>query len=88
MPRTYWRIKNTPNALNNDAGTMIARWVSIHCSHPRMRYSGMMVSCIGTIIVARNTANSALFPGNLIRANAYAAMEQVNSVKIVTSAAM
>ena len=47
-----------------------------------------MVSCIGTIIVARNTANSALFPGNLIRANAYAAIEQVNSVKIVTRAAM
>ena len=44
----------------------------------------MIVSCNGTIIVARKMANSTLLPGNLIRANAYAAMAQVSSVRTVT----
>ena len=43
-----------------------------------------MVSWNGTIIVARKIANSTLLPGNLIRANAYAAIEHVSSVMIVT----
>ena len=43
-----------------------------------------MVSWNGTIIVARKIPNSTLLPGNLIRANAYAAIEHVSSVMIVT----
>ena len=34
MPRTYWRIKKTPNALNNAAGKMMAAWVSIQLQPP------------------------------------------------------
>ena len=48
----------------------------------------MIVSCIGTIMVARKTANSTLLPGNLSRANAYAAIAQVSNDTTVTTVAM
>ena len=48
----------------------------------------MIVSCIGTIMVARKMPNRTLLPGNLSRANAYAAIAQVSSETTVTTVAM
>ena len=88
MPRTYCRSRNTPNALNNAAGRMIDACVSTRLNHPMIVYSGMIVSWIGTIIVARNRPNRRLFPGNFNRANAYAAIAQVSSETTVITVAM
>ncbi|CAM5335498.1 hypothetical protein SHIRM173S_11997 [Streptomyces hirsutus] len=57
----YCRMKNTPNALTSDGKMTACSW-SVQSSLATIMYSGMMLSCGGTIIVPITSSISAPRP--------------------------
>ena len=71
----YWRIRKVPNAVGM-AGRINARRVSAKFMPRISMNTGTMVTCIGTIIVARIRANSKFLDRNSKRANTYPAIAE------------
>jgi hypothetical protein len=69
MPRKYWRIRKVPKAVGK-AGTMRPSRVSVRPIVFSSRKTGTIVTCNGTIIVARTSANSGFLKRNSRRAKA------------------
>jgi hypothetical protein len=79
----YWRIMKMPNPVTRNGTITDCRWLC----QPNliiMRYSGMMPSCTGTIMLPRMNSSSAFFPWKRSLANAKPASEAKNTVDSVT----
>ena len=82
MASMDWRSRKMAMALNS-AGRISARWLLMRPTLLMTMKRGMDSTCPGIIIEARNSMNSTLRPGNSMRENAKAAMEETTSWKIV-----
>lgn len=69
MPRKYWHIWNVPKAVGN-AGTISPSRVSVRPIDLRTRKTGAIVTCSGTVMVARTRPNSGFLKQNSRRAKA------------------
>jgi hypothetical protein len=74
----YCRMKNTPNALTSDGRITAWSW-SVHSSLATIMYSGMTLSCGGTIIVPITISIIAPRPRNFSLAKANPAIVDRNT---------
>ena len=80
-----WVMRKMKNALPKNAGTHSGFSVLYQCSDFQMMKPGIIVTWLGSIIVASKRRNAIDLPGQFSRANAYATKLDENSEPTVTS---
>ena len=80
MPFMNWRSRKMLNGAPNAAGSHSGAHVLYSPRFFQIRNTGIMVTCSGTMMVARMSTKTALRPGQLTRLTPYATSEEASSI--------